>query len=119
MNDQQIDLLGKLIAAVFVAIVTYLTPKIKNWLETHTSKASQETIRILITAFTQAAEQLLHDKDPDGTKRMDYVKNQLTAVGIGITSEVVSMIESAVWEINNQNKKNLTGGVEVVFDGNS
>lgn len=118
MNDQQIALLGKLIAAVFVAVVTYLTPKIKSWLDVHTTKTSQQTIKIFIESFAQAAEQLLHDNDPDGSKRMDYVKNQLTEIGIGITSEVVSMIESAVWEINNQNKKNLSGNVEVISHGN-
>lgn len=109
MNDQQIALLGKLIAAVFVAVVTYLTPKIKTWLEAHTTKTSQQTIKIFIDAFAQAAEQLLHDNDPDGSKRMDYVKNQLTEIGIGITSEIISMIESAVWGINNQNKVGNNG----------
>lgn len=118
MNDQQIAFLGKLIAAVFVAVVTYLTPKIKTWLEAHTTKTSQQTIKIFVDAFAQAAEQLMHDDDPSGKKRMDYVKNQLTAIGISITSEVVSMIESAVWGINNQNRKNLAGNIEVVSNGN-
>lgn len=117
MSNQMISIIGKLIAAVFVAVVTYLAPKIKAWLQSHTSKTDQERIKILITSFAEAAEQLLHDDDPDGTLRMDYVKNQLTALGIGITSDVVSMIEGAVWEINNQNRKNLIG-LEVVNDGN-
>lgn len=107
MNEQIISIIGKLIAAVFVGVVTYLAPKVKTWLEAHTSKSDQEKIKLLITSFAEAAEQLLHDDDPDGSKRMQYVKNQLTAVGIGITSEVVSMIEGVVWEINNQNKKNF------------
>lgn len=107
MNDQIISIIGKLIAAVFVGVVTYLAPKVKVWLETHTSKSDQEKIKLLIVSFAEAAEQLLHDEDPDGSKRMSYVKNQLTAVGVGLTSEVISMIEGAVWEINNQNRKNV------------
>lgn len=107
MSDQMISIVGKLIAAVFVGVITYLAPKIKVWLETHTSKTDQEKIKLLITSFAEAAEQLLHDNDPDGSKRMQYVKNQLTAAGIGITADVVSMIEGAVWEINNQNRKNI------------
>lgn len=107
MNDELIQAFGKLIAAIFVGIVAYLTPKVKQWLEVHASKTSQETIKILVQAFVQAAEQILHDDDPTGQKRMDYVKNQLTAIGIGLTSEVVGMIEGAVWEVNNQNKKHF------------
>lgn len=117
MSDQTISIIGKLIAAVFVGVVTYLAPKIKKWLETHASKTDQEHIKILVTSFAEAAEQLLHDDDPDGTKRMNYVKNQLTALGIGITADVVSMIEGAVWEINNQNKKNPVSA-EVISNGN-
>lgn len=115
MNDETIAVIGKLIAAVFVGIVAYLTPVVREWFKSHTSKTDQEKIKILIDSFVHAAEQLLHDKDPDGKLRMDYVKNQLTALGIGITADIVSMIEGAVWEVNNQNRKN----VEAVKDGNS
>lgn len=107
MSDQIISIIGKLIAAAFVGVVTYIVPKVKAWLESHTSKTDQEKTKLLITSFAEAAEQLLHDEDPDGSKRMNYVKNQLTSIGIGITADVIAMIESAVWEINNQNKKNI------------
>lgn len=104
MDDQIIEIVGKLIAAVVVGIIAYLTPKIKEWLEVNASNKSQQTLELLIKSFTQAAEQLLHDDDPDGSKRMEYVKNNLNALGIEITKELVSMIEGAVWEINNKNK---------------
>lgn len=104
MNNETISIIGKILAAIFVSLVAYLTPKAKAWLETHTSKAEKEKIKILIDSFVQAAEQLLYDKDDDGTMRMDYVKNQLTALGIGLTADVVSMIEGAVWEVNNKNR---------------
>lgn len=108
MANQTISIIGKLIAAIFVGVITYLAPKLKEWLKIHASKSSQERIKLLITSFAEAAEQLLHDDDPDGSKRMAYVKNQLAAVGVSITAEIIAMIESAVWEINNQNRKNIT-----------
>lgn len=121
MSDQVISIIGKLIAAVFVGVVTYLAPKAKGWLEIHASKSSQEQTKLLITSFAEAAEQLLHDKDEDGSLRMDYVKKQLSDIGIMITDEIVAMIEGAVWEINNQNRKNFTlvAENEVATNGNS
>lgn len=107
MDNNMIEIIGKLLAAVIVGIMAYLTPKIKHWFEVNTTESSQKTIKLLVVSFVQAAEQLLHDKDPDGSLRMEYVKNQLTSLGIALTSEIVSMIEGAVWEVNNQNKKNI------------
>lgn len=117
MDNNMIEIIGKLLAAVVVGIMAYLTPKIKHWFEVNTTESSQKTIKLLIASFVQAAEQLLHDKDPDGSLRMEYVKNQLTALGIALTSEIVSMIEGAVWEVNNQNRKNIQKKVE--NNGNS
>lgn len=105
MSNQTIAVIGELLGAFFVGLVLAITPKLRAWLTTHASKAEQERIKILIDSFVQAAEQLLYDKDDDGTMRMDYVKNQLTALGIGLTADVVSMIEGAVWEVNNQNRQ--------------
>lgn len=107
MDNNMIEIIGKLLAAVVVGIMAYLTPKIKLWFEVNTTESSQKMIKLLIASFVQAAEQLLHDKDPDGSLRMEYVKNQLTSLGITLTSKIVSIIEGAVWEVNNQNKKNI------------
>ena len=56
-------------------------------------------------AFAKAAEQLFHDTDPSGTKRHNFVRKQLSAVGVEITEGVLNMIEGAVWEINTETKK--------------
>lgn len=109
MSDQMIDILGKLIAAVFVSLMAYFTPKIKRWLETHTNKTNQQQIEALVKSFVQAAEQLLHNDDPDGTKRMQYVKNELNALGVEINKEIIGMIEGQVWEVNNKNKAAKNG----------
>lgn len=104
MSSQIIQIVGELIAAIIVGIAVYLTPKVKAWIEIHASKASQEQILLLVTSFAKAAEQLMHDNDPDGSKRMEYVKTRLNLLGIKITNEIVDLIEGAVWEINNKNK---------------
>ena len=48
---------------------------------------------------------MFHNIDPTGEKRNQYVKQQLQEMGIEITSAVINMIESAVWEINTETKK--------------
>ena len=59
----------------------------------------------MVRAFAQAAEQLLHDADPTGQQRKQFVLNQLQEMGVEITEAVINMIEGAVWEINTENKK--------------
>lgn len=107
IDEKIISTIGELLGAVVAGAIIYLIPKIKDWIEVHTTKTSQQTIELLVRSFVQAAEQLLHDNDQNGEKRMEYVKNSLNSLGIEITKEVVSIIEGAVWEVNNQNKKNI------------
>lgn len=119
IDEKIISTIGELLGAIVAGAIIYLIPKIKDWIEVHTTKTSQQTIEILIRSFVQAAEQLLHDDDPNGEKRMDYVKNALNSLGIEITKEVVSIIEGAVWEVNNQNKKNIRIAEEGIGHGRS
>lgn len=104
------EILGKILAAFFVACVVYLSPKFKEWLKINTDKDTLESILKLVNSFAQAAEQLLHDEDPTGEKRQEYVQKRLEESGVVITDEIISMIEGAVWSINNQNKKANVGG---------
>lgn len=104
------EIIGKILAAFFVATVVYLAPKVKEWLESNTDKATTDAIVTLVNSFAQAAEQLLHDNDPTGEKRKEYVTKHLEAAGVTITNEIISMIEGAVWSINTENKK-AKGGV--------
>ena len=99
------EIIGKLLAAVFVALVAYLTPKAKAWLEANASRSTQERLQQLVRAFARAAEQLYHDTDPSGEARNRFVREQLTALGVEVTEAVLNMIEGAVWEINTENKK--------------
>ena len=63
------EIIGKLLAAVSVGLLAYLTPKVKNWLYANTKKSAQDQIQQLVRAFARAAEQLYHDTDPSGEAR--------------------------------------------------
>ena len=101
------EIIGKLLAAFVVGLLAYLTPKVKEWLEARTGKDHYDQLMQLVSAFAQAAEQLYHDQDPEGTVRKQFVQEQLQALGVEITEAVMNMIEGAVWEINTENKKAL------------
>ena len=99
------EIIGKLLAAAFLALVAYLTPRAKAWLEANASRSTQEQIQQLVRSFARAAEQLYHDTDPSGEARNRFVREQLTALGVEVTEAVLNMIEGAVWEINTETKK--------------
>lgn len=99
------EIIGKLLAAFVVGFVAYLAPKARAWFVASADKETQERVSQLVTAFARAAEQLFHDTDPSGARRQQFVREQLSALGIEITEAVINMIEGAVWEINTENKK--------------
>lgn len=99
------EIIGKLLAAIFVALLAYLTPKVKEWLEARTGKDHYDQLMQLVWAFARAAEQLYHDVDPSGEARNRFVREQLAALDVEITEAVLNMIEGAVWEINTETKK--------------
>ena len=99
------EIIGNLLAAIVVVLLAYVAPKAKAWFEANASQATQERIQQMVTAFARAAEQMFHDIDPSGEQRSRFVRQQLSALGVEITSAVINMIESAVWEINTETKK--------------
>ncbi len=117
MNDLLYDIVGKLLAALTVGLLAYLTPRAKAWFEANADAATQENIRRLVESFARAAEQLYHDQDPEGTKRQLFVLEQLRNAGIVVTEAVINMIEGAVWEINTETKKALVQTKEIVSGG--
>ena len=99
------EVIGKLLAAAFFALLAYLTPKVKEWLEARTGKDHYDQLMQMVQAFARAAEQLYHNTDPSGEARNRFVREQLAAMDVEITEAVVNMIEGAVWEINTETKK--------------
>ena len=99
------EVIGKLLAAACFALLAYLTPKVKEWLEARTGKDHYDQLMQMVQAFARAAEQLYHNTDPSGEARNRFVREQLAAMDVEITETVVNMIEGAVWEINTETKK--------------
>ena len=99
------EIIGKLLAAAFFALLAYLTPRVKEWLEARTNKDHYDQLMQLVQAFAKAAEQLFRDADPSGEARNRFVREQLELLGVEITEAVLNMIEGAVWEINTETKK--------------
>ena len=58
------EIIGNLLAAFAVALLAYLTPKVKAWFTAHTDAATQENIRKLVQSFARAAE--LEGKEANG-----------------------------------------------------
>ena len=101
------EIIGNLLAAFVVGLLFYFKPKVAEWLEARTGKDHYDQLMQLVASFARAAEQLYHDQDPDGTKRQQFVQDQLRDLGVEITEAVINMIEGAVWEINTANRKAL------------
>lgn len=99
------SMLAKLLAVFAAGLVLYLAPKIREWFKFSSDKITQERIHQMIIAFTKAAEQLFHDSDPSGAKRHNFVRKQLSSLGVELSEGVLNMIEGAVWEINTEAKK--------------
>lgn len=92
--------IGIVLGIFFVVTMIFLAPKVRAWLEARAGQAETDELWTLIQAFVQAADQMFHDSDPDGRKRMQFVLEQLESVGIEITEAVINMIEGAVWVVN-------------------
>lgn len=99
------SLLARLLAVLAAGLVLYLAPKARDWFMSSSDKIAQERIHQMVLAFTKAAEQLFHDTDPSGAKRHNFVRKQLSALGVEVSEGVLNMIEGAVWEINTEAKK--------------
>lgn len=101
MNEEILNIVGKLLAALVVGILTYFTPKINALLETWKIKG-------LVSSFVEAADQMFKAEDPDGSIRNAYVKEQLEALGVIINEKVNAYIESKVFELKHESKKELS-----------
>lgn len=107
------EIIGNLLAALVVGLLAALVPKARAWFEANADKAVQEKVQRMARAFAQAAEQLYRNNDPKGEIRKRFVQEQLRALGVEITEMTVNMIESAVWEINTENKKAMVQAKEL------
>lgn len=95
-----IELIGKIIAALFVGLTYYALRKLTEYLEAQKESIKNKDLLLLIDSFVEAAEQLYKLNDPTGEKRKQYVEQQLMALGYAITEQVEAYIEASVFEVN-------------------
>lgn len=101
MTTEILDVIVRLLAALFVGIMAYLAPKIASLIKINGESIESSEIMKLVLCFVQAADQLLKDDDPTGEKRKQYVIENLEALGYEITDAIIAMIEGSVWQVNN------------------
>lgn len=101
MTTEILDVVVRLLAALFVGIMAYLAPKIASFIKINGESVESSDIMKIVLCFVQAADQLLKDDDPTGEKRKQYVIDNLESLGYEITDSVIAMIEGSVWQVNN------------------
>ena len=97
------DLVQLITRAVFTLLgfgLLVLLKHIKAALDAKVEAGKAGELDLLIADFVAAAEQLLKQDDPDGSKRKQYVTDCLMAIGIAITDEINARIEAAVFRQN-------------------
>lgn len=96
-----IELIGKILGAVFVGLCIFAARKLKEYIETKKKSIENADLLLLIDSFVEAAEQMFKLNDPTGEKRKTYVEEQLVSLGFAINSQIDAYIEAAVYGINN------------------
>ena len=102
MGLRIIELLVRLAILIMAGIIV---PAFKRWLDTKAENEKFERIRQVAETAVYAAEQLMHNVDPDGTERYNFVVSAILAtkdkIGINLTDdEIKTIIEAAVQELN-------------------
>lgn len=104
INPEIIDLAVKVIFGLLGLGAMWCLHYAKNALKARTESDEASQLDVLIYDLVAAAEQLLKKDDPDGSKRNQYVKDNLKELGIVITEEINARIEAAVFGINRLEK---------------
>lgn len=93
-----IEIIGKLLAAVVVALIAYIEPIIKAWITAKVEQIKNDKLRLLVLTFVDSAEQQY--KEPkSGAQKKEYVITELKKLGYELTEELNAMIESAVYNL--------------------
>lgn len=100
--ENLIDIIAKIAAALLAIGIAWLSARAKQFITTKATEADNKFVLQLVETFTEAAEQQLKADDPDGTKRKEYVQEQLVAAGVEVTEIINAAIEAAVYRINSK-----------------
>lgn len=99
-----LESLGHIFGIIAALSVLVIFNKAGEYFTSRTSRTQQKLIAHFIDAFVKSADQLYHDADENGSIRMEYVRDHLEAIGININNEIESLVEAAVWNVNQSAK---------------
>ena len=97
------DIISKILAIIVIALIAYIEPKVKQWLDEKIGAKQTEEILKLVKMLVQSAEQIY--KDETGEFRKSYVKQSLQAMGLEVDEEINAMIESEVYSMNQKKER--------------
>lgn len=105
MTPEIMDLVVKAVFGILGLLGIWLVGWVKDALKARVQAEQAAELDRLIYNFVAAADQMLKEVDPDGSKRKAYVTGNLMKLGIVITEEVNARIEAAVFGINIEQKE--------------
>lgn len=94
-----IEIIGKLLAAIAIAMIAYLEPVIKAWIQKKVEEIEDSKLKELVRTFVWSAEQQYEDIEKSGVQKKEYVVAELEKLGFELTEELNAMIEREVYEL--------------------
>ena len=85
---------------LLILFTAFVIPAIKRYLDKKYEEEDTQALIDLIYELVRAAEQLLYDKDEDGSLRKQYVMEQLINLGYEWDNKINAYVESAVYDLN-------------------
>ena len=105
MTPEIMDLVVKAVFGILGLLGIWLVGWVKDALKARVEAEQKAELIERVYNFVAAADQMLKESDPDGSKRKGYVTENLMKLGIVITEEVNAIIEAAVFGINIEQKE--------------
>ena len=114
MNNLDITLILELIIKLIVALITiFLIPKLKELIAAKVSESNQKKIIRWVELAVQAAEEAERSGLIDKKAKYQYAKTFLEARGVTFDADTMqALIDSTVWELFNQFKKDSDSDTE-------
>lgn len=114
MNKMDITpILELAVKLIFAAVTIFLIPKIKKLFATKVSESDQKKLIRWAEIAVQAAEEAARSGLIDKKAKYQYAKSFLEARGATLDADAMqALIDSAVWELFNQFKKDSDADAE-------
>ena len=106
-------ILELVVKLIFTLITIFLVPKLKELISTKVAESDQKKIIRWVELAVQAAEEAERAGLIDKKAKYQYAKNFLEARGVTFDADTMqALIDSTVWELFNQFKKDSDSDAE-------